>query len=70
MISDSSVGELLDFATRIKLPMRWFQARASIPHFDLSPGWRAKAIAAGAVAADRREFVEGGRRWRSNTSSS
>lgn len=64
MISDESVGELLDFAKRVGLPLQWFQARASIPHFDLSPRRRARAVAAGALEVDRRGLVEAGRRFR------
>ena len=69
LISDESVGELLDFARDLKLPLTWFQARATIPHFDLSPGWRKKALAAGAVQADRRDLVEVMRRWRQKNAS-
>ncbi len=64
MSSDEGVGELLDFAKGIGLPMAWFQRRGSHPHFDLSPGWRKKAIAAGARDVDRYGYVEGVRRWR------
>ena len=65
LMSDEGVGELLDFAERIRLPMAWFQHRATVPHFDLTPGWRKKAVAAGAQTCDRREYVEGIQRWRS-----
>lgn len=64
LISDHDVGELLDFARRVGLPLAWFQARATVPHFDLSPSWRARAIAGGATEANPREFVDAMRRWR------
>ncbi len=64
LMSDHDVGELLDFARAIGLPMTWFQARASIPHFDLSPRWRARAVAAGAVEVDRHALVAAMNRWR------
>lgn len=65
MMSDESESELLDFAERLRLPLRWYQARSAVPHFDLSPGWRKKAVAAGAITVDRRGFAEAMKRWRS-----
>lgn len=59
LISDSSATELLDFGRRLGIPLAWFQHRGTIPHWDLSPRWRARAIAAGARPVDRRRFVEG-----------
>lgn len=65
LISDVGVGELLDFAREVGLPMSWFQHRSSShPHFDLSPKWRARAVAAGAHQVDARGFVEAMRRFR------
>lgn len=66
LISDESVGELLQFGRSIGLHVGWFQHRSasSIPHFDVSPGFRAKAIRAGASAVCRREFVDAMRRYR------
>ena len=64
LISDQSVGELLDFAQGLKLPMAWFQPRGPVPQFELSPHWRRKAIAAGARAVDRVGFAEATERWR------
>lgn len=64
LISDTSVGELLDFAKRIGLPMQWFQHRSTIPHFDLAPSWRLKALRAGARGVNRPEFVAAMRRFR------
>lgn len=66
LVSDESVGELLKFALSIGLSSRWFQHRSpsSMPHFDVSPGFRAKAIRAGAVAVGRRDYVEAVRRFR------
>jgi len=66
MISDRSERELLDFAQGLRIPLAWYQARSPVPHFDLSPGWRKKAIAAGAREVDRTGLVEGMRRWRSS----
>lgn len=67
LISDESVGELLDFGRSIGLRLGWFQHRSltATPHFDVSPGFRAKAIRAGARAVGRLEFVEAIHRFRS-----
>ena len=69
LASDESEHELLEFAGRVRIPLGWYQARASVPHFDLSPGWRKKALAAGALAVDRAGMVEAMRRWRARYSS-
>jgi hypothetical protein len=63
LVSDESEEELLSFAAVLGIPRAWFQ-RGSIPHFDLSPSLRARAIARGATPVDRRGFVEATRRLR------
>jgi hypothetical protein len=65
LISDESETELLAFAAGIGVPMSWYQARATVPHFDLAPRWRAKALAGGAQDVGLHEMAEGMRRWRS-----
>ena len=65
LISDESETELLDFAVAIRIPMSWYQARAWVPHFELAPRWRARALAAGARDAGLHEMAEGMRLWRS-----
>jgi len=66
LMSDESVGELLEFAKSIGLRLSWFQHKSpgSLPHFDVTPGFRTRAIAAGAQPVDRRGFVEAMRRYR------
>lgn len=64
LLSDRSVIELLDFARRVRLPSTWLQRDGGLPHFDLSPSWRTRAIAAGAVPVDRRGFVAAMHRYR------
>lgn len=64
LTSDESVRELLEFGQSIGLHLNWFQHRGSHPHFDVSPGFRAKAIRAGARAVARREYLEAVRRFR------
>jgi hypothetical protein len=55
MVADS-LEELLDMVDRIGLARRHFQ-NGSFPHFDLSQGYRVRAISSGAVAVDRRQLV-------------
>lgn len=66
LMSDESIAELLAFAKTLGLPSSWFQQpyRSALPHFDLAPSYRARAIAAGAIEVDRRGFVEAMRRYR------
>ena len=63
LVSDQSRDELLGFAQSIRIPLAWFQP-GSIPHFDLSPKMRTRALRAGAVSVDRRGIVDAGRRFR------
>jgi hypothetical protein len=56
MIADTPV-ELKNMALRIGVGLRWFQAKASTPHFDICKSKRALAIEAGALVVDRHEFV-------------
>ena len=63
MISDESIYELYGFARQLGLSWSWFQPR-SIPHFDIAPRFRERAIQLGAVALERRPFVEAMRRFR------
>lgn len=53
MIADTT-DELHALASRIGLKRAWFQG----DHYDLTPGRRAAALAAGALALERRPFVE------------
>jgi hypothetical protein len=56
MFADS-LAELHDFAARIGLLHTWFQRSSRIPHYDLTPGKRREAVAAGAVELDRRQTI-------------
>ena len=62
-----SVAELLEMADAIELQRRWFQP-LSFPHFDVSLGYRARAVAKGAIEVSRREGSEIRRRLRANFS--
>lgn len=56
MLADA-IEELLEMADAIGLQRRHFQP-TSHPHFDVSPGYKKKAIAAGAIEVDRKGIVE------------
>jgi glycine/D-amino acid oxidase-like deaminating enzyme len=55
-----TLDELHDLARRVGLKRAWFQD-GTLQHYDLTPGRRAAAVAAGAVEHTRREAVE---KWR------
>lgn len=63
LIADT-LEELHAMATRIGLRRAWFQDAKSVPHYDLTPSRRAKAVELGAVEVDRRGFVTVMRRLR------
>ena len=42
--SAAAERELHDMARRIGLKLEWFQVRASMPHYDLARGMRARAV--------------------------
>lgn len=55
--------DLHEFADKIGLLRAWFQ-ETTMPHYDLTPSLRARAIRTGAVAVGRKEAVEIIRQWR------
>lgn len=51
--------ELHQFAASIGLRREWAQtSRRGVPHYDLTPGRRARAVVAGAIPLTRREAFE------------
>lgn len=60
LVADS-LDELHRFAKSLGLKRTWFQAHASLPHYDVTVEIRAMALSRGAVAADRRMLVSRGR---------
>lgn len=48
MTTDGPVDDLHAFARKIGLKREWFQPHAIMPHYDLTPGRRARALSAGA----------------------
>ncbi|WP_431476527.1 DUF4031 domain-containing protein [Massilia eburnea] len=64
LVADS-LEELHSFAKTLGLKRSWFQAHASLPHYDVTVEVRGIAISHGAVAADRRTLISRGRQLRS-----
>lgn len=52
-----SLAELHRFAQQLELSPRWFHRGARHPHYDVDEATRARALAAGAQAVDRRTLV-------------
>jgi hypothetical protein len=57
MMTDGNLEELHAFAARLGLQRRWFQNKASGPHYDLSQNKRWQAIRLGATPVTTREMV-------------
>lgn len=60
LVADS-LDELHQFALALGLKRAWFQAHASLPHYDVTVEVRCIALIRGAVAADRRTLIFRGR---------
>ncbi|WP_082742241.1 DUF4031 domain-containing protein [Burkholderia sp. MSMB1078WGS] len=60
LVADS-LDELHGFATSLGLKRGWFQAQASLPHYDVTVEVRDVALSRGAMQADRRTLVLRGR---------
>lgn len=60
LVADS-LHELHWFAKSLGLKRAWFQAHASLPHYDVTVEVRVVALSRGAVEADRRTLVSRGR---------
>jgi hypothetical protein len=57
LIADT-VAELHAFARGIGMKREWFQmGSGAFPHYDLTPGKRKEAVAAGAVEIDRHTLI-------------
>ena len=73
MVSDTSEEELHAFAQQIGMRREWFQRDrrrdgVTHAHYDLTPGRRARAIAAGAVEVDMTELARRAIGWNTQTS--
>lgn len=60
LVADS-LDELHQFAHTLGLKRAWFQAHASLPHYDVTVEVRGVALINGAIAADRRTLISRGR---------
>ncbi|WP_197386302.1 DUF4031 domain-containing protein [Ralstonia pseudosolanacearum] len=61
LVADN-LDELHAFARSIGLRRGWFQANASLPHYDITLETREIALTRGAKLVDRRTLVASGRR--------
>ena len=61
MVTDSSLEELHDFALRLGLRREQFQRHERLPHYDLRPPMRERALAFGAEAVSSKELFRRGR---------
>ena len=61
MVTDASLEELHDFARRLGLRREQFQRHERLPHYDLRPHMREKALALGAAAVSSKELFRRGR---------
>lgn len=50
-----TLEELHAMARRLRLKSEWFQEHSIVPHYDLTPDKRARAIALGAAPVSARE---------------
>ncbi|MCT7316350.1 DUF4031 domain-containing protein [Ralstonia sp. CHL-2022] len=60
LVADS-LDELHGFARALGLKRAWFQAQASLPHYDVTIEVRDVALRRGAREADRRTLISRGR---------
>ena len=61
MVTDSNLEELHDFASQLGLLRERFQEHPRLPHYDLRPEMRERALALGAEAVGSKELFRRGR---------
>ena len=66
MMADT-IEELHDMADKIGVNKKWFQSKASSPHYDICKSKRALAVFHGVKEVSRRELVEVIRKIRSKS---
>ena len=64
MIADT-IDELHQMADKIGINRKWFQSKASSPHYDICKAKREHAVKFGAIEVDRKGLVNIIRRLRS-----
>lgn len=52
-----SLDELHAFATTLGLQRRWFQHKASYPHYDVTTAVRARALLLGALPGTKEQII-------------
>lgn len=57
MATDGDPEELHTFAARIGMRRAWFQDHLILPHYDLTEGRRAAAVALGAAEVTGRDMI-------------
>jgi hypothetical protein len=57
MTDELTMENLHRFAASIRLKRSWFQDRRGLPHYDLTPGARARAVATGAREVSCTEII-------------
>jgi hypothetical protein len=57
LTTDGPIEELHAFAAKLGLRRAWFQDHRTIPHYDLTPARRERALAMGAVFVEAREQI-------------
>lgn len=57
LFTDGAIEELHAFAAKLGLRRGWFQPHHILPHYDLTPARRAKAVALGATEVSMREYL-------------
>lgn len=57
MLADTQ-EELHQMADTIGVNRKWFQSKASTPHYDICKQKRVLAVQAGAIEVDRKQVVE------------
>ena len=55
LTTDGDLEDLHEFAQSIGLKREWFQEHPRVPHYDLRPSKRERALEAGAVFVSARE---------------
>ena len=61
MVSDSDLEELHGFASRLGLLRERFQEHSRLPHYDLRPEMRERALTLGAKSLGSKELFRRGR---------
>ncbi len=61
MVTDTSLQELHGFASRLGLLRERFQEHTRVPHYDLRPEMRERALTLGAEAVGAKDLFRRGR---------